>query len=135
MILLANFIAGRFRFSRWLYLPLIASILLVYSVASDDILSLSYGGRLAWTVLVVPIPIFLAGLIFSGTFRRAKITSASFGANLLGAMVGGFAEYLSMASGRASLVFVIIGAYLLSLLATLALNKQMFLSGSPAGVV
>jgi hypothetical protein len=40
-----------------------------------------------------------------------------FGANLVGAMVGGFAEYLSMAIGSRSLVVVVIGAYLVSLAA------------------
>jgi hypothetical protein len=69
-------------------------------------------------LLAVPIPIFFAGLVFSGTFKRTALPSAAFGANLVGAMVGGFAEYLSMASGRRSLVLVVIGAYLVSLLAT-----------------
>jgi hypothetical protein len=40
-----------------------------------------------------------------------------FGANLVGTMVGGFAEYLSMAIGSRSLVIAVIGAYLVSLAA------------------
>ena len=119
MVLLANAVAARMRgFTAWLYVPLIGSILLVYAVPNDAILRLSLAGRLAWTLLAVPIPIFFAGLVFSGTFKRTALPSAAFGANLVGAMVGGFAEYLSMASGRRSLVLVVIGAYLVSLLAT-----------------
>jgi hypothetical protein len=119
MVLLANAVAARMRgFTAWLYVPLISSILLVYAVPNDAILGLSLAGRLAWTLLAVPIPIFFAGLVFSGTFKRTALPSAAFGANLVGAMVGGFAEYLSMASGRRSLVLVVIGAYLVSLLAT-----------------
>jgi hypothetical protein len=38
-------------------------------------------------------------------------------------MVGGFAEYLSMATGRRSLVVVVIGAYIVSLLTTLAARR------------
>jgi hypothetical protein len=64
---------------------------------------------------VVPLPIFFAGLIFSTTFRRASIPSSFFGANLIGAMIGGFCEYLSMVMGNKNLMFLIIGAYLVSL--------------------
>jgi hypothetical protein len=125
MVLLANYVASRIRgFSPWLYAPLIGSILILYSVPSGAILGLSLAGRVAWTILAVPIPIFFAGLVFSGTFKRATHPSAAFGANLVGAMVGGFAEYLSMAIGSRSLVIVVIGAYLVSLLATLVGERQ-----------
>ena len=125
MVLLANGVAARIRgFTAWLYLPLIGSILLVYAVPTDAILRLPFTGRLAWALLVVPIPIFFAGLVFSGTFKRTARPSAVFGANLVGAMVGGFAEYLSMASGRRSLVLVVIAAYLVSLLATTIAERR-----------
>jgi predicted membrane-bound spermidine synthase len=119
MVLLANCVASRVRgFSRWWYAPLLGSILLVYAVPHEMILALPFAGRVAWTALVVPIPIFFAGLVFSGTFKRTAHAAAAFGANLVGAMVGGFAEYLSMATGSRSLVVVVIGAYLVSLVAT-----------------
>jgi len=118
MVLLANAVASRLHgFSRWLYAPLLGSILLVYAVPPAAILGLPLAGRVAWMALVIPTPIFFAGLVFSGTFKLAKYASAAFGANLVGAMIGGFAEYLSMASGRRSLLVVVVGAYLLSLLA------------------
>jgi predicted membrane-bound spermidine synthase len=119
MVLLANHVASRLRgFTRWLYAPLLGSILLVYSVPPGVILGLPFAGRVAWAAMAVPIPIFFAGLVFSGTFKRTAHASAAFGANLVGAMVGGFAEYLSMATGSRSLVVVVTGAYLVSLLAT-----------------
>jgi hypothetical protein len=118
LVLLANTLAGRFRgLSRWLYAPLIGSILLVYAVPHDLILGLPFVGRVAWTALVVPLPIFFAGLVFSSTFKRTAHPSAVFGANLVGAMVGGFAEYLSMAIGSRNLVVIVIAAYLVSLAA------------------
>jgi predicted membrane-bound spermidine synthase len=118
LVLLANTLAGRFRgFSRWLYAPLIGSILLIYAVPQHLVLGLPFAARVAWTALVVPLPIFFAGLVFSSTFKRTASPSAVFGANLVGAMVGGFAEYLSMAIGSRSLVVVVIGAYLVSLAA------------------
>jgi hypothetical protein len=58
--------------------------------------------------------------VFSSTFKLASNPTSAFGANLVGAMVGGFAEYLSMATGRQSLVVVVIGAYTISLITTLS---------------
>jgi uncharacterized protein with PQ loop repeat len=133
MVLLANTIAGRLgRFTPWLYAPLIASILVVFAVPTEVILSLPFAGRLAWTILVIPIPIFFAGLVFSGTFKGTANPSAAFGANLVGAMLGGFAEYLSMATGRHSLVAVIIGAYVLSLLTTLGSHRRSMATAGTA---
>ena len=57
----------------------------------------------------------------------ANITThaaAAFGANLVGAMVGGFVEYLSMATGSRSLVVVVTGAYLVSLAAIVAAQRD-----------
>jgi hypothetical protein len=115
LVLLANALAERLGgFSRWMYAPLLASILIVYAVPHGFVLGLPFAARVAWTALVVPLPIFFAGLVFSSTFRSTARPSAAFGANLVGAMVGGFAEYLSMAMGSRSLVAVVIGAYIVS---------------------
>jgi hypothetical protein len=61
------------------------------------------------------MPIFFAGLIFSTTFRQALNPSSYFGANLIGAVIGGFSEYFSMIIGNRSLIVLVIGAYLVSL--------------------
>ena len=63
----------------------------------------------------MPLPVFFAGIIFSTTFRDAP-PSAVFGANLIGAMVGGFCEYLGMAIGNHRLSLLVIVAYLGSML-------------------
>jgi hypothetical protein len=116
MVLAANLVAMRItRFRTWLYAPLIATLVLLYLVKRDSILALSFDERLLWSFLVVPLPIFFAGLIFSTTFREASSPSSLLGANLIGAMIGGFSEYLSMIIGNQKLMFLIIGAYLVSL--------------------
>lgn len=126
MVLAANLVAMRMnRFRMWLYAPLIASLLLLYWVKRDSILALSFDERLLWSVVVVPLPIFFAGLIFSTTFRQASIPSSFFGANLIGAMIGGFCEYLSMVMGNQNLMFLVIGAYLISL----GLQVRLFKAG------
>jgi hypothetical protein len=116
MVLAANLVAMRIRsFGFWMYVPLVLSLALLYLTDRNTILSLSFGGRLLWSLLVVPLPIFFAGLIFSSTFRQAGVASAAFGANLIGAMIGGFCEYLGMAIGTRNLMLIIVAAYLLSL--------------------
>jgi hypothetical protein len=53
--------------------------------------------------LCVALPIGLAGLIFPALLRASPDPVAAFGSNLLGAIVGGVAEYLAMMVGIASL--------------------------------
>jgi len=116
MVLAANLVAMRIsRFRTWMYVPLIATLLLLYFVKRDLILALPFNDRLLWSLLAVPLPIFFAGLIFSTTFREGLNPSLFFGANLIGAMIGGFSEYLSMVIGNQNLMFLIIGAYIVSL--------------------
>ncbi len=116
MVLAANLVAMRLKqFHIWMYLPLFASLLILYMMPRDAVLSLSFGLRLFWCLVIVPFPIFFAGLIFSTTFRDGAKPSALFGANLIGAVLGGFCEYLGMVTGNGSLMLLVITAYLISL--------------------
>jgi len=125
MVLVANVIAMRLRsFHGYFYLPLIASMLLLYITPHDVILSFSFAGRLLWVLVFVPLPILFAGLVFSTTFREAENAASSFGANLLGATVGGFAEYSGMAIGFQNLSLIVIAAYLASLVIMLRIHRN-----------
>lgn len=125
MVLAANTVAHRLsRPSLYHYLPLFVSLLVPYFVPNDAILSLSSLGRVLWIVLVIPLPVFFAGLIFSTTFRESKDPSASFGANLIGATIGGFAEYLGMALGYQQLSLLVIAAYAMSLLVMVRARRR-----------
>jgi hypothetical protein len=116
MVLLANMLALRLeRASSWYYLPLVLSLLVLYVVPRDFILAQPFVVRLAWVILVVPLPIFFAGLVFSTTFRRAPDPAMAFGTNLRGATIGGFAEYLGMAFGSNALSLLVMAAYVASL--------------------
>jgi hypothetical protein len=125
MVLGANLVASRLKeFSPWMYAPLFIALALVFLVPREQILALTYHGRLLWSVLVVPLPIFFAGIIFSTTFRLAATPSGAFGANLIGAMVGGFCEYFAMAVGSHRLSALVAAAYLLSLLLLLIARRE-----------
>jgi len=120
MILASNTLAQHLRkFSPWLYLPLFMTLLLLFLIPREIVLGFPIAGRLLWTLLVVPLPLFFAGLIFSTTLnmdsaRVERSTAALFGANLIGATVGGFCEYLGMAIGLHLLMLLVLAAYAVS---------------------
>jgi hypothetical protein len=117
MVMGANVVAERLKgVSIWMYAPLFASLSLLLVVPRETILQFEFPARMLWTLFVVPLPIFFAGIIFSTTFRDAESPSAVFGANLIGAMLGGFCEYLCMAIGNHRLSLLVIVAYLGSML-------------------
>ncbi len=114
-ILAANLVAMKMKaFTPVLYAPLLASLVIVSLVPTSVILGLSVWGRMLWVLLLVPLPIFFAGLIFSTTFRESTDSAACFGANLIGATIGGLAEYLGMAIGYQWLAALIIASYVAS---------------------
>jgi hypothetical protein len=65
--------------------------------------------------LLVFSPVFCAGLLFSSSFKESSSTAADFGANLLGAMVGGVGEYLSLLAGYQFLLVLVAACYVLAM--------------------
>ena len=65
--------------------------------------------------LLVFSPIFCAGLLFGSSIKRSEDVTVDYGANLLGAMVGGVAEYLSLLMGFQFLLILVAGFYLAAL--------------------
>ena len=125
MVMAANLVATRLKqFSLGMYVPLFLALALLLLVPREQVLGFAYTGRLLWALLIVPLPVFFAGIIFSTTFRQAAIPSAAFGSNLIGAMVGGFCEYFAMAVGNARLSALVIAAYLASLLILLVARRR-----------
>jgi len=61
--------------------------------------------------LLVFSPVFCAGLLFSSSFKRSSSTATDFGANLLGAIVGGVGEYLSLLAGYQFLLVLVALCY------------------------
>jgi len=116
MVFLANLAASRLRrFSLVLYLPLIVSVCFLYFFPTQNVLAWPFLPRLIYSLTIIPLPIFFAGLIFSSTFRESQDPSFSLGSNLLGAMVGGFVEYLGMITGMKALLLVVVVFYFASL--------------------
>ena len=94
---------------------LLALIALNYAIPVGRI---TFESRIAESLFygaLVFSPVFCAGLLFSASFRESSSTAADFGANLLGAMVGGVGEYLSLVAGYQFLLILVAVCYLLAL--------------------
>jgi spermidine synthase len=57
------------------------------------------------------VPIFVAGIIFTESFRRFAGQSSAFGANMLGAVAGGLAQNLSFIFGMKALLLIAAAVY------------------------
>jgi hypothetical protein len=81
-------------------------------------LDMFLAGNVVWKYLapcvLIMIPMFFAGVVFTVSFRASTQPGMDFGANIAGAVVGGFTEYLSMLLGFRYLLLVTIVFYGLS---------------------
>ena len=70
-------------------------------------------------------PVFCAGLLFSSSFKASSSTATDFGANLLGAMVGGVGEYLSLLAGYQFLLILVAACYLAAIATGRAADRRI----------
>ena len=97
-----------------LYPLLFASLALAWLVPPSALLSLAVVARFVAAVLLTFTPIFLANLIFAERFRGVEASTVAFGANLLGAMLGGVLEYGALLTGYRMLIVLAALLYLLA---------------------
>ncbi|MCA2224995.1 spermidine synthase [Nonomuraea aurantiaca] len=100
-----------------MYGVLFGGLLLAWLVPNTWLLSLPLPLRAVAAVTVAFLPIFAANVVFAKRFSDSADATTSFGANLLGAMVGGCLEYLALVIGYKGLLIVAgvlyLGAFLL----------------------
>jgi spermidine synthase len=68
----------------------------------------------SFVTAVFSVPVFFAGLLFATEFRTVESPSAALGANMLGAVVGGLLENLSLLFGMRALLLVTMLLYCLA---------------------
>jgi hypothetical protein len=112
-VLLAVAISKRVVIQRtgWLYGFLLASVAVNWLVPGSALLELPYVLRLVVAIVLAFLPIFAANLVFASRFRDTVDSTAAFGANLLGAMVGGLLEYTSLVFGYRNLLLLVAALY------------------------
>jgi hypothetical protein len=101
---------------RWLYLALIASLAVAWVVPQESILELTPVPRFICGATLAFAPIFCANLIFAQRFRDVASLTVAFGANLLGAMLGGTIEYVALITGYHFLLVIVAALYGLAFL-------------------
>ncbi|MFC1849527.1 methyltransferase domain-containing protein [candidate division CSSED10-310 bacterium] len=95
-------------------------ILLLLSVALNSIVPVNFFLAFPMVIkfllssLLFCFPVFCAGIIFATLFHHSSDVQSAFGANTLGAVLGGFLEYLTLYLGFQLLYIVVIAVYLLS---------------------
>ncbi|MGC1374984.1 MAG: hypothetical protein WA821_02095 [Anaerolineales bacterium] len=101
IVLIAIWLSSRFKFKKtWLlYVILFATIALNFFVPLKMLLVDDLTVRYLLAILLLFSPIFVANLIYSSAFRDVSQANVAFGANLLGTIVGGGFEYLSLYTG------------------------------------
>jgi SAM-dependent methyltransferase len=105
-VLLAVEVERRLRIGRpgLLFSLLFVSIAVSLLVPSSMLLALPFAPRFAAATALAFTPIFIANLVFARRFRETDTPTIAFGANLLGAMVGGTLEYVSLVTGYRALL-------------------------------
>jgi SAM-dependent methyltransferase len=91
---------------------LLALLALNYAIPVGAITFESRGLESLVYALLMFSPILCAGLLFGSAIKRSSSVSRDYGTNLLGAMVGGTAEYLSLVTGFKVLLIAIAACYL-----------------------
>ena len=108
-VLVAIAVSSRVTFRRpeLLYLALAGSLVVAFLLPPSALLELALAPRFLAAVLVAFTPIFIANLVFTQRFKDTSDSTGAFGANLLGAMVGGVLEYAALITGYRFLLVLV----------------------------
>jgi predicted membrane-bound spermidine synthase len=113
MALVANWIVSRVEIKRaWLVGgTLLALLALNYAIPVGRV---TFDSRVAESIFYAALmfsPILCAGLLFGSAIKHSTSLPRDYGTNLLGAMVGGVGEYLSLLTGFSTLLLLIAACY------------------------
>jgi SAM-dependent methyltransferase len=113
MALAANFVVTKVEVRRqWLVgLALVGLLALNYLIPVGAIGFESRAVESIFYAVLMFSPILCAGLLFGSAIKRSTSVARDYGTNLLGAMVGGVGEYLSLVTGFRTLLLLIALCY------------------------
>ena len=119
MALVANFVVAHVEIKRPEAVGgiLVALLLLNYAIPIGRIGFESRALESLFYAVLEFSPILCAGLLFGSAIQRSTSVARDYGTNLLGAMVGGAAEYMSLVTGFRMLLLVIAICYIGAVLA------------------
>ncbi|CAN5348036.1 hypothetical protein BH10CYA1_BH10CYA1_16920 [soil metagenome] len=106
------------------YVGLLTSLVVLYMVPLSALSGLDWLARLGAAALVIGLPFAFAGLVFSKAYAKANQPGKALGINILGALLGGCLEYLSVIIGTRDLVIIAFVLYTSAFMADYLINKQ-----------
>ena len=114
MALVANFIVSRveIRQPRLVAAVLVGLLLLNGLIPIGRVTMDSRAAESLFYAVLMFSPILCAGLLFGSAIKHSTSLARDYGTNLLGAMVGGVAEYLSLATGFRFLLVIVAVFYI-----------------------
>jgi hypothetical protein len=118
VVLVAVEVTARFRTppAPLVFAGIAVSLGAAYVVRPEWLLSLPSVPRLIIAVVLAFTPIFLANVAFAKRFSQEGDSRAAFAVNLLGAILGGCLEYLSLLTGYRNLLLLVGALYALAFL-------------------
>ena len=116
VVLLAVEVTARFRTppAPLVFAGIAVSLAAAYLVRPEWLLPLPFIPRLVIAVVLAFTPIFLANVAFAKRFSQEGDSQAAFAVNLLGAILGGCLEYLSLLTGYRNLLLLVAVMYALA---------------------
>ena len=114
MALVANFIVSKVEITR----PWVVGGILLALLAANYLIPIGrigFESRVAESIFYAVLmfsPILCAGLLFGSAIKRSTSLARDYGTNLLGAMVGGVGEYLSLLTGFRVLLLLVALCYM-----------------------
>jgi predicted membrane-bound spermidine synthase len=114
MALVANYVVSKVEIRRhWLVGGVLVFLLaLNYVIPVGAVAFESRAVESVFYAVLMFSPILCAGLLFGSAIKRSTSLPRDYGTNLLGAMVGGVGEYLSLVTGFRPLLFLIALCYI-----------------------
>jgi hypothetical protein len=116
---------------RLCYALLGISILVNFLYPIHDLLGVRLWLRLVVAMILMGSPLFFAAFVFAHSFKRSATPDLAFASNLLGAVVGGLAEYSTLIIGFRHQLLVALAMYALSYAALLWKRKMPLMATLP----
>jgi len=108
LILAANLVAAKFPSIpvAGAYAGILLTGLIGYALPAEVLFFRSFALRATLATLNLTLPVFFAGIVFIRRFAESGFAAEAIGSNLLGSLVGGIAESLSLALGLRALLLL-----------------------------
>jgi hypothetical protein len=116
MALIANQVVSKFKAITTLhaYIGITLALIVLYLFPLSHFLSEPMPLKMMMALIIIGLPFFFAGIVFSRLFSTVTEPQKALGVNILGALFGGCLEYLSVVIGLNNLALLSLAIYLAS---------------------